>query len=140
MLRQYAVIQILIAILSFWATSATPSLACLISTVKLLRQLVLSVSHQLVLFQVLQFGISGFNDIPKGSRKCQIAQLFISISNCTYQVKLSECIGKKYSISSFYPLDFPFVCPTGLLQTKQLEKKTQTLADFGLALYLILLL
>ena len=33
----------------------------------------------------------------------------------TIQVKLSEYIGKKYVILFFYPLDFTFVCPTGLL-------------------------
>lgn len=31
-----------------------------------------------------------------------------------FQVKLSEYIGKKYVILFFYPLDFTFVCPTGL--------------------------
>lgn len=33
----------------------------------------------------------------------------------SFQVKLSDYIGKKYVILFFYPLDFTFVCPTGLL-------------------------
>lgn len=32
-----------------------------------------------------------------------------------FQVKVSDYIGKKYVILFFYPLDFTFVCPTGLL-------------------------
>lgn len=35
---------------------------------------------------------------------------------CSFQVKLSEYIGKKYVILFFYPLDFTFVCPTGLVE------------------------
>lgn len=32
----------------------------------------------------------------------------------TLQIKLSEYIGKKYVVLFFYPLDFTFVCPTGI--------------------------
>lgn len=31
------------------------------------------------------------------------------------QVKLSDYRGKKYVVLFFYPLDFTFVCPTGIL-------------------------
>lgn len=37
-----------------------------------------------------------------------------------FQVKLSEYIGKKYVILFFYPLDFTFVCPTGVFHSEQL--------------------
>ena len=33
-----------------------------------------------------------------------------------WQVKLSDYIGKKYVILFFYPLDFTFVCPTGMFK------------------------
>ncbi|KAG4114055.1 hypothetical protein ERO13_D12G022150v2 [Gossypium hirsutum] len=36
------------------------------------------------------------------------------------KVKLSEYIGKKYVILFFYPLDFTFVCPTGVFHSEQL--------------------
>jgi alkyl hydroperoxide reductase subunit AhpC len=46
---------------------------------------------------------------------------FHLIKACPLQVKLSEYIGKKYVILFFYPLDFTFVCPTGLFDTKLIE-------------------
>jgi alkyl hydroperoxide reductase subunit AhpC len=46
---------------------------------------------------------------------------FHLIKASPFQVKLSEYIGKKYVILFFYPLDFTFVCPTGLFDTELME-------------------
>lgn len=50
--------------------------------------------------------------------KLEICAHFHITKSSSFQVKLSEYIGKKYVILFFYPLDFTFVCPTGSFDTE----------------------